>query len=78
MDLPPLSQEQLSLILSSAATPSELYDTLSQYEGQVLLLADSNGDPELLSLFYSFFLFSHLLIEELYVVLVVGAWTSMR
>ncbi|OJJ88859.1 CSN8/PSMD8/EIF3K family protein [Aspergillus glaucus CBS 516.65] len=65
MDLPPLSQEQLSLILSSAATPSKLYDTLSQYEGQVLLLADSNGDPELLSLFYSFFLFSHLLIEEL-------------
>lgn len=75
MDTPPLSQEQLSSILSSAATPSELYDTLSQYEGQALILADSNGDPELLSLFYSFFLFSHLLIEELYVVLVVEAWT---
>lgn len=65
MDLAPLSQEQLSSILTSAATPSELYDTLSQYEGQALLLADSNGDQELLSLFYSFFFFSHLLIEEL-------------
>lgn len=73
MDLPPLSQKQLSSILKSAATPFELYDTLSQYEGQALLLADSNGSQELLNLFYSFFFFSHLLIEELYVVVLVEA-----
>ena len=60
MDLPPLSQDQLSSILSSAATPSELYEKLSQYEGEALLASDNQGNPELLSLFYAFFFFSHL------------------
>lgn len=65
MDLPPLSQDQLSTLLSSAGTPSELFDRLSQHEGEALLLSQNSGDPELLSLFYSFFFFSHLLVEEM-------------
>ena len=65
MDLPPLSQDQLSSILSSAATPSELYEKLSQYEGEALLASDNQGNPELLSLFYAFFFFSHLLTEQM-------------
>lgn len=64
MDLPPLSQDQLSSI-SSAATPSELYEKLSQYEGEALLASDNQGNPELLSLFYVFFFFSHLLTEQM-------------
>ena len=65
MSDPPLSQEQLSTILTSAGTPSELFEALSQYEGQALLLSDSNGKSELLSLFYSAFFFSHLLVGEM-------------
>ena len=65
MALPPLSQDQLSSILSSAATPSELYEKLSQYEGEALLASDNQGNPELLSLFYAFFFFSHLLTEQM-------------
>ena len=65
MSLPPLSQEQLSTILTSAGTASELYESLSQYEGEALLLSDSNGNAEFLSLFYSAFFFSHLLVEEM-------------
>lgn len=65
MDLPPLSQDQLSSILSSAATPSELYEKLSQYECEALLASDNQGNPELLSLFYAFFFFSHLLTEQM-------------
>lgn len=65
MSDPPLSQEQLSTILTSAGTPSELFESLSQYEGQALLLSDSNGKSELLNLFYSAFFFSHLLVGEM-------------
>lgn len=65
MGLPSLSQEQLSTILTSSGTSSELFESLSQYEGQALVLSDSNGDPEVPRLFYSAFFFSHLLVGEM-------------
>lgn len=65
MGLPSFSQAQLSTIFASTGTSSELFESLSQYEGQALLLSDSNGDPEVPSLFYSAFFFSHLLVGEM-------------
>lgn len=65
MGLPSLSQEQLSTILTSSGTSSELFESLSQYEGQALVLSDSNGDSEVPRLFYSAFFFSHLLVGEM-------------
>ncbi|KAF7594236.1 hypothetical protein BBP40_009788 [Aspergillus hancockii] len=67
MDLPPLSKDQLSAVLKSSRSPTELYNTLVEYESEAYLLsvADSN-EAELLSLFYSTFFFSHLLTDEIY------------
>lgn len=65
MGLPSLSQEQLSTILTSTGTPSELFESLQQYEGQALVLSDSNGDSEILSLFYAAFFFAHLLVGQM-------------
>ncbi|RHZ51992.1 CSN8/PSMD8/EIF3K family protein [Aspergillus thermomutatus] len=67
MDLPPLSQKQLSAVLALARSSSELYETLSQYEGPACFLSMSNSEEaELLSLFYSSFFFSHLLLDDIY------------
>ncbi|EAW15125.1 CSN8/PSMD8/EIF3K family protein [Aspergillus clavatus NRRL 1] len=67
MNLPPLSQEQLAAVFTSARTPSELYETLAQYEAQACLLSTPNSkETELLSLFYSMFFFSHLLLDDIY------------
>ncbi|KAL2000933.1 hypothetical protein VTN02DRAFT_2449 [Thermoascus thermophilus] len=68
MALPPLSMDQLSQVLSSAPTYAALYDTLFQYESQACLLftdTQLKGDPELLSAFYSSFLISHLLTDQI-------------
>ncbi|GFF73121.1 COP9 signalosome complex subunit 8 [Aspergillus udagawae] len=67
MDLPPLSQEQLSTVLATARSSSELYETLSQYECPACFLSTSNSEEaEILSLFYSSFFFSHLLLDDIY------------
>ncbi|GIK07439.1 hypothetical protein Aspvir_003104 [Aspergillus viridinutans] len=67
MDLPPLSQEQLSTVLATARSASELYEALSQYEGPACFLSTSNSEEaDLLSLFYSSFFFSHLLLDDIY------------
>lgn len=66
MDLPPLSQKQLSTVLATARSSAELYETLSQYEGPACFLSTSNSEEaELLSLFYSSFFFSHLLLDDM-------------
>ncbi|GKZ75368.1 hypothetical protein AnigIFM56816_000020 [Aspergillus niger] len=65
MDLPPLSQEQLTAVVASAKTPTELYETLSDYESQACLLSMQKGKhAELLSLYYSTYFFSNLLIDK--------------
>ncbi|KAF9894245.1 hypothetical protein FE257_007747 [Aspergillus nanangensis] len=66
MDLPDLSIDQLSTVLTAAQTPEDLYDTLSQYEAQACLLQNPIDQPsDLLSLFYSTFFFSHLLNDKI-------------
>lgn len=70
MALPPLSKERLAEVLTSAPSPSALYDTLSHYEPEACLLFTDNGvtgDAELLSVFYSSYLISLLLIDEMFV-----------
>lgn len=65
MDLPPLSQEQLTAVVASAKTPTELYETLSDYESQACLLSMQKGKhAELLSLYYSTYFFSNLLLDK--------------
>lgn len=64
MDLPPLSAETLYQLLASDRSPSELFSALSEYECQACLHEDGM-DPELLSLFYAFYFFSHLLIDQM-------------
>ncbi|PWY89357.1 COP9 signalosome complex subunit 8 [Aspergillus heteromorphus CBS 117.55] len=67
MDLPPLSQQQLAAIVTSASTPAELYRTLSDYEAEACLLSSQDSNQaELLSLYYSTFFFSHLLTDQIY------------
>jgi COP9 signalosome complex subunit 8 len=68
MDLPPLSLEQLSKVLSEPPTAEALYDILSQYEDEACLLFTDTGltgDAKLLSSFYASFLISHLLTNQM-------------
>ncbi|KAL1854708.1 hypothetical protein Plec18167_008626 [Paecilomyces lecythidis] len=68
MALPQLSKERLAEVLTSAPSPSALYDALSHYETDAGLLFTDNevtGDAELLSVFYSSYLVSLLLINEI-------------
>ncbi|KAK1139092.1 hypothetical protein N8T08_001278 [Aspergillus melleus] len=64
----PLSTERISTIFSSARSPSDLYETLAQYEGDALLLASSKqrNNSDLLPFFYSTFFFAHLLSDQIY------------
>ncbi|KAJ9297647.1 hypothetical protein DTO271G3_4422 [Paecilomyces variotii] len=67
MALPPFSKERLAEVLTTAPSPAALYDALSHYEPDAnLLFTDSEvtGDAELLSVFYSSYLISLLLINE--------------
>ncbi|KAE8161878.1 COP9 signalosome [Aspergillus tamarii] len=66
MDLPPLSKEQLSAVLKSSRSPTELYDNLVEYEGEACLMSTTDSNvSELLSLFYSTFFFAHLLTDQI-------------
>ncbi|PWY72489.1 COP9 signalosome subunit 8 [Aspergillus sclerotioniger CBS 115572] len=66
MDLPPLSQNQLAAVVASAQSPTELYSTLSEYEGEACLLSTKDGEQAgLLSRYYSTFFFSHLLTDQI-------------
>lgn len=66
MDLPPLSKEQLSVVLKSSRSPTELYNILVEYEGEAYLMSTSDSNvSELLSLFYSTFFFAHLLTDQM-------------
>ncbi|OJJ46267.1 hypothetical protein ASPZODRAFT_98019 [Penicilliopsis zonata CBS 506.65] len=67
MDQPALSEGQLSQLLTSALSPSELYDKLSSYEDDAYMLFTGNqihGDPKLLSAFYASFFVAHLLTDQ--------------
>lgn len=63
-----LSAERITAVVSSARSPSDLYETLSQHEGDALLLSSSkqSNDVDLLSFFYSTFFFAHLLTDQMY------------
>ncbi|KAJ5936372.1 COP9 signalosome subunit CSN8 [Penicillium verhagenii] len=63
MQLPPPFIEQLSELAASNIPPSQLFEILSYYETDSLISA-GNGDPDLLSFFYSTFFFSHLLTNQ--------------
>lgn len=74
MELPPLTKEQLSQLVTSNAPPSQLFEALSRYELQAcLIFAGGNssntgsGDSTLLSLFYSSFFLVHLLTDQVLV-----------
>ncbi|KAL1990277.1 hypothetical protein VTN49DRAFT_6116 [Thermomyces lanuginosus] len=69
MTLSLLSLEQLSKALSDSPSHEALFQTLSQYEDEAALLFNDNqisGDANLLSAFYSSFLISHLLTNQLH------------
>ncbi|PYH46648.1 CSN8/PSMD8/EIF3K family protein [Aspergillus saccharolyticus JOP 1030-1] len=67
MEASDFSQAQLAAAISSAATPSKLYDTLSPYEEEAYLLSFQEDRPvELLSHFYAAYFFSHLLTDQIY------------
>ncbi|KAL4883661.1 COP9 signalosome [Aspergillus karnatakaensis] len=67
MDLPELSLDQLSAVLTAAPTPADLYTTLSDYEEQALLISTTNpAKRELLTTYYTNFFFSHLLTDQIY------------
>ncbi|KAL3465367.1 COP9 signalosome [Aspergillus heterothallicus] len=63
MDLPPLTLEQLSAVLPTITTPTDLFDVLSDYEEQACLIPPN--EIELLSVFYTTFFFSHLLTDQI-------------
>lgn len=64
-----LSIEQLSKVLEAPASPSILFEKLSQYESEasILLTSPFGPDPQLLSAFYSSYLIAHLLVDEMLV-----------
>lgn len=71
MERPSLSREQLQKVLAETPAPDALYEILSLYEDeacQQFAQTGITGDEKLLSAFYSSFLFSHLLIDEMWVV----------
>ncbi|PCG96325.1 COP9 signalosome, subunit CSN8 [Penicillium occitanis (nom. inval.)] len=64
----PLSLEQLQKVLTETPTNDALFDILSSCEDeacQQFTQAGITGDATLLTAFYSSFLFSHLLIDEI-------------
>lgn len=64
----PLSLEQLQKVLTETPSNDALYDLLSSYEDeacQQFTQAGITRDATLLTAFYSSFLFSHLLIDEM-------------
>lgn len=68
MASPPLSLDSLRQVLTNNPAPGALYDALSSYEDETCLQftqAGITGDGALLSAYYSSFLFSHLLIDEM-------------
>ncbi|KAH8701077.1 putative COP9 signalosome subunit 8 [Talaromyces proteolyticus] len=68
MEEPPLSLRQLGIVLSEAPSHEALYDSLSQYEDEACLQfthAQILGDEKLLSAYYSSFLISHLLTNQI-------------
>lgn len=74
MALTPLSIEQLSNLVASPVPPSQLFEILSQYESQACLIPagstspeTTQGDEQLLSLFYSSFFFAHVLTRQMLV-----------
>jgi COP9 signalosome complex subunit 8 len=70
MGLSPLSLAQLQTVLVETAAPDALFDILSSYEDEACVQfteAGVTGDGTLLSAFYSSLLFSHLLIDEMWV-----------
>ncbi|KAL4802911.1 COP9 signalosome [Aspergillus unguis] len=67
MDIPPLSLDQLSAVLTAASTPADLYTSLSDYEEQACLLQNKTPEEQdLLINFYTSFFFSHLLTDQIY------------
>lgn len=64
----PLSTDRIAAVFASARSPSDLYESLSRYEGDALLLSSSkqSDNSELLSYFYSTFFFAHLLTDQMY------------
>ncbi|KAJ6145270.1 COP9 signalosome complex subunit 8 [Penicillium chermesinum] len=71
MGLPSLTLGGLVELNASNLPPSQLFEVLSKYEAEAVLLAAGSGSPEpsgthseLLSLFYSSFFFSHLLTQQ--------------
>ncbi|KAI9934445.1 hypothetical protein MW887_000059 [Aspergillus wentii] len=65
MDLPPLSKEQLSTVLTTSQTAAELLDILAEYENEACLLSPDSSNSELLSFFYSSFFISTLLADKI-------------
>ncbi|KAL4986911.1 CSN complex subunit 8 [Aspergillus falconensis] len=66
MDLPPLSPDQLSALITAAPTPADLYTSLSEYEEQACLLSTTvPNERDLLLEFYTVFFFSHLLTDQI-------------
>lgn len=75
MELPPLTMEQLTPLVSSNAPSSQLFEALSLYEHEACLTSAGSGSPEtsgsdptLLSTFYSSFFLVHLLTDQVLVV----------
>lgn len=68
MELPPLSLGQLGKVVAESPSYEALYDALSQYEDEACLQftqTQITGDENLLSAFYSSFLVSHLLTDQM-------------
>lgn len=64
----PLSLEQLQQALTENLSKDALYDLLSSYEDeacQQFTPGAITGDAKVLTAYYSSFLFSHLLIDEM-------------
>jgi COP9 signalosome complex subunit 8 len=68
MDLPSLSLGQLEKVVAESPSYEALYDVLGQYEDEACLQftqTQITGDERLLSAFYSSFLISHLLTNQM-------------
>jgi len=73
-----LSMAQLSAIATASNTlsPTELVDTLSDYEAEVTLLSTNTGaDVELISTFYASYLIALLLVDDLLVRWFIPLWS---
>lgn len=68
MELPPLSLNNLGQVVAEAPSYDVLFNALSQYEDEACLQftdTQTTGDENLLSVFYSSFLISHLLTDQM-------------